>query len=193
MLSIAGKPILQYIIEDLKNAGIKDIGIVVSHFKKEIIDYFGNGRRFGVRITYIDQKNPHGTAHAILATRSFVKDKPFLVYLADTLIPDGLIPFVNRVSKIKKGNLLMVSSLPKKELKQAGVVEIDGTNIIKLQEKSKNPSSNLAIAGVYYFNSDNLFDVIKQLPAGRQNEIQITDAVQSLIDMVKLYAFSKLK
>ena len=94
MIEIGGKPILEYIIEDCKKNGIINIGIVVSHLKKQITDYFGNGRKFGVKIKYFQQKHLSGTSDALFEARSFVKNKSFIVYLADTIIPKGLKEFL---------------------------------------------------------------------------------------------------
>lgn len=181
MVRIAGKPILQYIIEDLLNVGIKDIGIVVSSLKEEIIDYFGNGSKFGARISYIDQQKTLGTAHAVLSGESFVKSQPFLMCLADIIIPGGLANFINR-AKLTRQNLVMVSEVPKMVLRNAGVVEVKDSKALGLQEKPNKPRSNLAIAGVYFFNSINLFNLIRKLQPGKTSEMQITDAIQSLIN-----------
>lgn len=190
MIPIAGKPILHHIIEELKKVGIKKIGVVVSYRKKDVINYFGDGSKFNVEIYYFIQKTTKGTAHALLAAKSFVRNEPFIVYLADTIIPDGLKEFFRKVARLKTGNLVMVSKINKSQIKSAGLVKLKGKKIVQVKEKPRITKSKIGIAGVYYFNSKKLFPIIKNLAPGKANEIQITDAIQSMIkNGEEVYAF----
>jgi glucose-1-phosphate thymidylyltransferase len=179
MIEIDGKPILEYIIEDCKKNGITNIGIVVSHLKKQITDYFGNGKKFGVKIKYFQQRHLSGTSDALFEARNFVKNKSFVVYLADTIIPKGLKEFLKCA---KNENLIMVSKLSKNEAKISGIVKLNKNKIISLEEKSQNPSTCFGIAGVYYFKSNEIFQVIKNSVQTKNKENHITDAIQKFID-----------
>jgi len=182
MIQLNGKPILQHVIEDLKKSEIKEIGIVVNHLKEKIIDYFGNGEKLGVKITYIEQEDLLGTADALLSAKTFVNGEPFILYLADTLISYGITEFIKFVTKLDKGSAIMLSKMPIDDLKRSGVVEQKDGKILHLYEKSDVPKTDLAIAGIYYFNSHNLFHILEGLDFGKNNEKQISDAIQTLID-----------
>lgn len=182
MIQINGKPILQQIIEELKKSGIKDIAIVVNYLKESIMKYFGNGKKLGVKITYIEQKQLLGTADALFCARNFVKNEPFILYLADTIIPNEISEFINFVRDFDVKNALMVSKMPQEDLERSGTVEEENGKIIHIYEKSIFPKTDLAIAGIYYFNSKNLINILEKLNFGKNNEKQISDAIQQLID-----------
>lgn len=194
LIKIAGKSLIEYIIEELVESGISEIGIVVGYLKEKIMDYLGNGSKFKANITYFKQKKYLGTADALLSAERFVRHEPFLLYLADTIIQDELKNFVKNSLNFNKGNLMMVSSVPKNKLKQTGLVHVKKNQIVRLREKSTSLKTNLAISGVYFFNSKHLFSTLKNLSPGKQNEKQITDVIQLLIDKgEKVYPYKTRK
>lgn len=192
MISLSGKPILQYIIEDLKDAGCHDIGIVVSHLKEEIIGFFGDGSNFGVKISYFVQDEPNGTAGALLAAKKHIDNEPFLLYLGDTLIPGGISSFT-RACHDSGTNLLMVAKVSRTKSKSAGTIRAVGDRVTSFEEKSSRPT-NLASAGVYYFNSPTIFHYAKIQDRGKGGEFQITDVIQQQIskgETVRIFEVKK--
>ena len=182
LIPIANKPVLEYCIEDLKEAGICDIGIVVGYTPeriKSITDTVGNGSRWGVNVTYIEQDAPRGIAHAIYCAKDFVGDQPFVVYLGDNMLKGGIAPYVERfkTEDIDAGILFVHVDDPK----PYGVAVLDGNGkIIDIQEKPEQPPSDLVIIGIYYF-SPRVFRVIEQLNPSGRGEYEISDTLRVLI------------
>ena len=176
MLPVAGKPIIQYNIESLRNNGIKDILLIV-RYKEEIIrNYFGDGSKFGVNITYKTQKDFLGTANAISYAEDFVDDS-LIVLNGDIILDDEIIGEIIKKYNYLNPDTLMV--LTEVENPSAfGVVEIDNGNIKKIVEKPKKEEapSNLVNAGIYIFNND-IFDKIKRTEISEREEFEITDSV----------------
>jgi glucose-1-phosphate thymidylyltransferase len=179
LVPVANKPILFYCIESIRDAGIDDIGIIVGDTKQEIMSAVGDGSNFGVKISYIEQEAPLGIAHAVLISRDFIKDEPFIVYLGDNLLIEGIRPFVRRFENRKPHAQILLVKVPNPS--QFGVAELDGDRIKSLEEKPKNPKSNLALVGVYLFDST-IFDAASKIKPSWRNELEITEAIQYLID-----------
>lgn len=178
LVPVSNKPILFYGIEALRDAGILDIGIVVGDTKEEIQRAVGDGHRWGIRIIYIEQKEPLGLAHAVLTAESFIKDSPFIMYLGDNLIKGGVSDFVNQFEAERPTAQLLLVKVSHPE--QFGVAELENNRVIRLVEKPKEPKSNLALAGVYLFNSE-IFRAAKAIDFSARGELEITDAIQWLI------------
>ena len=179
MLPLANKPMLQYGLEHLKNAGIKDIGIILGPVKEGVVEYFGDGSDFGVDITYIEQPDPKGLAHAVLVAENFLKDQPFVMYLGDNLLKQGVKPFIDVFNKTNSDFVGGVTKVNDPSGYGVVVYNEDGT-INKIVEKPKEPISDWALIGVYVFN-DKVFDAVKQIKPSWRGELEITDTIQTLI------------
>ncbi|MHA1268792.1 MAG: glucose-1-phosphate thymidylyltransferase [Candidatus Helarchaeota archaeon] len=180
LIPIANKPILFYVLEDIKNAGIDDVGIIVGHTKEEVMNAVGDGSKFGIKVTYIYQDAPLGLAHAVKISEDFLDNSPFVMYLGDNILKNGI---QQHVKDFKEGNCDALISLCKvKHPERFGVAEMDGTRIIRLVEKPKNPKSDLALVGIYFF-TNTIFEAVKRIKPSNRNELEITDAIQELINM----------
>jgi glucose-1-phosphate thymidylyltransferase len=183
MLPIANKPMLFYGLEHLSKAGIKEIGVVLGPLREGVREFIGNGSKFGVKITYIDQPEAKGLAHAALTAENFLKGEPFVMYLGDNLLKQGVKPLINNFFNHNSDCVICVTIV--KNPSQYGIVELDPKgNVTKLIEKPKEPSSNLALAGAYLFN-DSIFEAAKKIKPSWRNELEITDAIQRLLESGK--------
>ena len=177
---MANKPVLFYGIEAMAEAGIKDVGIIIApETGAEIRDAAGDGSAFGVAITYIEQDAPLGLAHAVLTAEDFIAGDPFVMYLGDNLLRDGITPLVERFQSEQPDALILLTPVPDPE--RYGVAELDGERVVKLTEKPKDPPSNLALVGVYMFTPE-VFTAAKAIKPSGRGELEITDAIQHLID-----------
>ncbi len=179
LLPVANKPILFYGLEAMAASGITDIGIVVGDTAQEIRDAVGDGSRFGVAVTYIQQEAPLGLAHAVLVSEPFLGTDPFCMYLGDNLIRERLAPLVARFREEKPNSQILLASVPNPS--QFGVAELHDGQVVRLIEKPKMPPSNLALVGVYMFDST-IFKAVKAIKPSARGELEITDAIQWLID-----------
>lgn len=184
LVPVCNKPILWYGIEAIVAAGITDIGIVISpETGEEVKSKTGNGERFGAQITYILQDQPAGLAHAVKIAQPFLGNAPFVMYLGDNLIQDSLHQFCNTFKSRQLEALTLLKAVPNPTA--FGVAEVDGNGkILKLVEKPKHPPSDLALVGVYLFSAA-IHEVIANLQPSARGELEITDAIQALIDQQK--------
>ncbi|MEM3736723.1 MAG: glucose-1-phosphate thymidylyltransferase [Candidatus Bathyarchaeia archaeon] len=180
MIPIANKPMLFYGLGHLKDAGISEIGIVLGPVKEGILEAVGDGSKFGVKVTYIEQPEPKGLAHAALISKDFLGDEPFVMYLGDNLLKNGISYLVNEFKGSRCDALIAVAQVNAPE--RFGVVEIVDGKPVRLVEKPREPRSNFALVGVYFFTSK-IFDAIKRIKVSWRNELEITDAIQQLIDL----------
>ena len=180
LIPVANKPTIFYGIEAIVKAGIKDIGIIVGETKEDIVAGVGDGKRWKVKITYIDQDAPLGLAHAVKTAKSYLKNEPFIMYLGDNILRDGVAEFVKEFNKKKPNSLILLTPVPNPHL--FGIAELDKKDKVKkLVEKPKKPKSNLALVGVYLFDK-NIFKAVDNIKPSWRNELEITDAIQWLID-----------
>jgi len=179
LVPVANKPVLFYGLEALASAGIKEIGIVVGDTKDEIREAVGDGSRWNVRITYIEQDAPRGLAHAVLISEPFLQHEPFVMYLGDNLLNRGINSFVDEFVREKPAAQILLTKVPDPQM--FGVAELDGERVVRLVEKPKEPKSNLALVGVYMFGPA-IFDSVRRIKPSFRNELEITDAIQDLID-----------
>jgi len=178
MLPIANKPMLFYGLEHLIKAGIREIGIILGPIKEGVKETIGGGSKFGINITYIDQPEPKGLAHAVLVAERFLQSESFVMYLGDNLLKQGVKPSVDLFNK--NGSDCVIGVTQVKNPQMYGVVEMQDGRIVRLVEKPKQPASNLSLIGVYVFNK-NIFDAAKEIKPSWRNELEITDAIQALL------------
>ncbi len=180
LVPVANKPVLFYGVEAIVAAGIREIGVVVGDTREEIQAALGDGSRFGAKITYIEQDAPRGLAHAVLISETFLRGEPFVMYLGDNLIADGISSLVDEYRRIGCNSQILLARVPNPE--QFGVAELDEAGrVYRLTEKPKEPKSNLALVGVYMFD-DTIWDAVKGIRPSARQELEITDAIQWLID-----------
>ncbi len=179
LVPIANKPVLFYGVEAIVAAGIKDIGVVVGDTREEIQAALGDGSRFGARVTYIEQDAPRGLAHAVLISEAFLKGEPFVMYLGDNVIADGITALVDDYRKLGCNSQILLAKVPNPS--QFGVAELENGRVVRLTEKPSQPKSDLALVGVYMFD-DSIFEAVKAIRPSPRNELEITDAIQWLVD-----------
>src|SRR5207344_308589 len=163
LVPVANKPVLFYGLEALAEAGIRDIGIVVGDTQAEIRAAVGDGSAWGVRVTYIEQDAPRGLAHAVLISESFL----------------GIARFVQEFEREKPAAQILLARVPDPQM--FGVAELQGGRVVRLVEKPKKPTSDLALVGVYMFGKA-VFESVKRIKPSARNELEITEAIQDLID-----------
>src|SRR2546429_9546737 len=179
LVPIDNKPILFYALEGIVAAGLTEIGMIVGDTEDEIRSAVGDGSRWGAKVTYIRQSAPLGLAHAVKEAESFLKDEPFVMYLGDNVVRDGIPGFVTRFNESRPDALILLSRVPSPE--RFGVAELRDGQVIRLQEKPANPTSDLALVGVYLF-TPRIFEAVRGIKPSARNELEITDAIQWLGD-----------
>ncbi len=184
LVPVAGKPILGYVLDHIRDGGIREVGVVISpETGEEVRGYLGSGRKWGVKIRYILQAEPLGLAHAVLVAREYLGDDDFVMYLGDNLLGHGLKDAIKRFRRERPDALIYLKEV--ENPRQFGVAKLrsDGS-IEKLVEKPKRPPSNLALVGVYLF-SPSIHEAIDKIKPSKRGELEITDAIQKLIESGK--------
>jgi glucose-1-phosphate thymidylyltransferase len=179
LVPVANKPVLFYGIEAIAEAGIRDIGIVVGDTHAEIRAAVGDGSRWGVRVEYIEQDAPRGLAHAVKISRGYIGDEPFVMYLGDNLLNKGITQFVRDFESQKPAAQILLTRVPDPQM--FGVAQLENGKVVRLVEKPKEPIGDLALVGVYMFGPD-VFESVNRIKPSFRNELEITDAIQDLID-----------
>ena len=179
LVPIANKPVLFYGIEAIADAGIRDIGIVVGDTQAEIRAAVGDGSRWGVRVTYIEQDAPRGLAHAVKISESFIGHDPFVMYLGDNLLNKGITRFVQEFTREAPAAQILLARVPDPQM--FGVAELRDGKVVRLVEKPKDPIGDHALVGVYMFGPE-VFASVNRIQPSVRNELEITDAIQDLID-----------
>ena len=199
LVPVANKPVLNYGLEAIAAAGITEVGIIVSdpremlqpdhrtgelvtvlvNSQAEIRAAVGDGSAFGLKVTYIEQEAPLGLAHAVKIAESFMAGDSFVMYLGDNLIKDGIRPFVQEFEREKPDAQILLAKVARPW--EFGVAELKGEQVLRLEEKPKQPRSDLALVGVYLFTSS-IFDAVRAIKPSARGELEITDAIQHLID-----------
>ncbi|MDC1136659.1 sugar phosphate nucleotidyltransferase [Nitrosopumilus sp.] len=182
MIPISGKPILGYIIDDLKKLGFTDFCIVIGHLGEKIKQYFGDGTNFNVKISYVEQEIFSGTATATKLAKNFVNDSPFLLYLADTIIPKNLRNYIQNMINSNFEINLLSSQINSSEIGNVGNIEVKNECVSKISEKTLSSKSNLAWAGIAFFKNNYIFKMIEQLSPSQRGEFEITDAMNLVLE-----------
>ena len=190
LLPIANKPMSQYALEDLRNVGIDDIAIILGDiYPEKVKEYYGNGEKFGVNITYIYQEKPKGISHAIKLCKEFVGNDKFIVYLGDNVLRKNLIDYTKKFSSSDLDAMILLCEVDNPSKFGVAYLDKDDSSKIKnIIEKPKNSTSNLAVIGVYFL-TPKIFGIINNLKPSSRGELEITDALQLLMDKGNTIAY----
>lgn len=182
LIRVAGKPVSQWALEDLRDAGIHKIAVVLGELGPErVVEYYGDGSRLGLKLTYIYQGYPYGLAHAVYTAKDFVGDEPFVVYLGDNVLTEGIGEYVRRFEESGADAMVLLAKVPNPQ--RFGVAKFDEKGrLVGLVEKPKLPPSDYALVGIYFFRPPHIFRAIETLKPSWRGELEITDAIQKLID-----------
>jgi len=179
LLPIANKPMSQYCIESICDAGITDIAIIIGGFgSNKVIEYYGNGEKFGVNITYIEQDEPRGIAHAIRLCKEFINNEKFLVFLGDNIIQKPITDFVENFNKSNYDATVLLCEVDNPS--RFGIADVENEKIVKITEKPKKPTSNLAVTGIYLL-TPLIFEVLDNLKPSWRYELEISAALDYLL------------
>ena len=169
----------EYCIESIREAGITDIAIIIGGLgSNKVKEYYRNGENFGVNLTYIEQDEPRGIAHAIRLCKEFANNEKFLVFLGDNIIQKSITDFVENFTKSNYDATVLLCEVDNPS--RFGIADVENEKIIKITEKPKKPTSNLAVTGIYLLTPQ-IFEVIDNLKPSWRNELEITDALDNLL------------
>ena len=179
LLPIANKPMSQFCLEAISETGISDIAIIIGGVgSNKVREYYGDGKKFGVKITYIEQDEPRGIAHAIRLCKEFIDNEKFLVFLGDNIIQRSIIGFVENFKNSDYDATVLLCEVDNPS--RFGIADVENDKITKISEKPKNPKSNLAVTGIYLLTAK-IFEIIDNLKPSWRNELEITDALDNLL------------
>jgi glucose-1-phosphate thymidylyltransferase len=185
LVPVANTPILFYGIDAMVHAGITEIGVIVGDTRAEVMEALGDGSRFGAHITFIPQDDPLGLAHCVLIAREFLGADDFVMYLGDNLLEQDLSAFVQAFTQARQGAdapraQILLKQVP--DPHRFGIATLNGDgNVVQLVEKPADPPSDLALVGVYLFDPT-IHDAVAAIAPSARGELEITDAIQWLID-----------
>lgn len=179
LVPVANRPVLFYGLEALREAGVTDVGIIVGDSHAEIEAAVGDGSALGIRATYIRQEAPLGLAHAVLTAEEFLDGSPFVMYLGDNLLRDGITELVENFRAGEADATILLQKVPNP--RAYGVAELEGGRVVRLVEKPPEPRSDMALVGVYLFTPA-IMDSAKAISPSGRGELEITDAIQHMID-----------
>jgi glucose-1-phosphate thymidylyltransferase len=180
LVPVANRPVLFYGIQAMADAGIQEVGIIIApETGDEIREAAGDGSQFGLRLTYIEQDQPAGLAHAVLTAEPFLGDSAFVMYLGDNLLQGGISNLVAAFDADQPDALILLTRVSDPE--NYGVAELDDGAVVRLVEKPAQPKTDLALVGVYMFRSS-IHDAARAIHPSARGELEITDAIQYLVD-----------
>ena len=190
LLPIANKPMSEYCVETLIEAGITDIAFIIGGIGADKVkEYYGDGTKYGANFSYIQQDYPKGIAHAVSLCKDFVGNEKFVVFLGDNIIQRSISEYLLNFKNSNADASLLLCEVSNPS--QFGIAEIENEKIIKIIEKPKNPASNLAVTGIYLLTPI-IFDVIDNLKPSWRNELEITDALDDLLKKNNNISFEKI-
>lgn len=182
LIPVANKPVLVRVIEAIREAGVTDIGVVVGDTANEIKDLLGSREDLGVNLTYIQQDHPGGLAHAVRISRDFLGDDRFVMFLGDNVIQGGISSLIRDFAENEWNSQIVLKRVPLEKASSYGVAVVnDEQRVQQLVEKPANPMSDLALVGIYMFDK-HIFDAVNAIQPSARGELEITDAIQWLID-----------
>jgi len=189
LIPIANKPILNYALEYVRDAGITEVGIITNREGKEVKRVYQDGKQFGIKITYIPQDNPAGLAHCIKIAESFIGKDSFVFYLGDNIIIGGIDRFIKEFKQNKSNCHLVLSQVHDPE--RFGVPEINDNRIISIEEKPQRPKSKYAVTGIYLYDNS-IFEAVKKIKPSQRGELEISDAHQYLLEKRYQVTYSEI-
>lgn len=179
LVPIANKPVIFYAIEQLVESGITEIAIVIGDTGEQVKACVGDGEQFGASITYIQQDAPRGIAHGVAIARDFLGDSRFVMYLGDNFVMGGIRSYVESFAANSACSQILLHPVPNPEA--FGIAEMADGAVKRIVEKPKELMGNLAVIGIYMFDPS-VHDVIATLKPSWRDELEITDAIQGLLD-----------
>ena len=180
LVPVANRPILHYVMDQISDCGIREVGVVLAPETGELVRAALEANPWGVSFEFVTQEAPLGLAHAVKVARKFLGDEPFLMYLGDNLVGKPVRDVVARFRESGADALILLKAV--EDPRQFGVAEVDGAGrVLRLVEKPERPPSNLALVGVYCFSAA-VHQVIERLRPSWRGELEITDAIQGLIE-----------
>ena len=189
LIPIANKPILSYALDYVREAGIREVGIITNKEGSEVRDVYGDGRQLGLSITYIPQKKPSGLADCVRIAEQFIGNEPFVFYLGDNIIVGGIKRFITEFNANKSNCHLVLAKVPDPE--RFGVPEIKNNRIVRIDEKPKKPKSDYAVTGIYIYDSS-IFKAVNSIKPSARGELEISDAHQYLIEKGLAISYSEI-
>jgi glucose-1-phosphate thymidylyltransferase len=181
LVPVGNRPILFHVLDNLQNAGVADVGIVISPETGDAIrEAVGDGSAWAMRVKYITQPEPLGLAHAVKIAQPYLGDDPFVMYLGDNLIGSGIKGFRDEFERSGANASILLKEVENPS--RFGIAEIDARQrVVRLVEKPKEPKSNLALVGIYFFTRA-IHDAIDEITPSKRGELEITDAIQALLE-----------
>jgi glucose-1-phosphate thymidylyltransferase len=179
LVPVANKPILFYGLEAMRDAGIREVGMVVGDTAAEVEAAVGDGSPWDLAVTYIHQPEPLGLAHGVIVSRDYLGDDDFVMYLGDNLLLEGLRGFVQGFEQHRPNAQIFLAAVPEPE--RFGVAVLEGDRVVRLVEKPKERISDLALVGVYLFDAT-VHEAVSSVKPSWRGELEITDSIQQLID-----------
>lgn len=180
LLPIANKPMSEYCVDAIRDCGISEIVIIIGGIgSNKVKEYYGDGSKFNVKISYIEQGEPKGIAHAINLCKNFVGNEKFLVFLGDNIIQKSISEVSKNFESSTDDALVLLCEVSNPE--RFGIADVKENKIVKIMEKPKNPPTNLAVTGIYFL-TPKIFDIFTRLKPSWRNELEITDALQMMLE-----------
>ncbi len=189
LIPIANKPIIHYALDSIAESGITEVGIVTRGEGLDIKDALKSGEQWGLNLTYIPQDSPRGLADVVKVSEEFIGDSPFVFYLGDNIVVGGIKRFLDEFIKLKSNCHLVLSRV--KDPQRFGVPEIEGDDIVGVEEKPQKPKSDFAVTGIYFYDR-NIFEAVNKIEPSDRGELEISDAHQYLLDKGKKVTFSEI-
>ena len=190
LLPIANKPMSEYCVNAIRDCGISDIAIIIGGIgSNKVKEYYGDGSKFNVNITYIEQDEPKGIAHAINLCKNFVGDEKFLTFLGDNIIQKSISNISKKFESSNNDALVLLCEVSNPE--KFGIADIKENKIVKIMEKPKNPPTNLAVTGIYFL-TPKIFEIFTRLKPSWRNELEITDALQMMLEENNIINFEMI-